>query len=212
MDMILDETLDYMMIGGALGFMLIFGVILLLKWRKYASGNGKDFYVSFMVLLSLYALLSQIWLPIALNFSCGLYFVTVTVAMLFVVRKRAVLEEIKVDDDDNWEKAELVSGLSEGVKGLTVDTEITKKDDANKPKIINKDNTAGTETKKDEDKDNDKAVPVQKKHKTVNNEYSMKMRIIRIVLLSAVPFAAVYGILMVMDMRIMDLIENLKYY
>ena len=80
--------------------LVVFGVLLVTKLKKYAAPkDGDDIYVSFMGFLTLYALCNLVWLPIALNFSCGLYFVTVTVAMLLVVRKRATLEPVPVNDD-----------------------------------------------------------------------------------------------------------------
>merc|ERR1712048_1103151 len=47
---------------------------------------------------------SQIWLPIALNFSMGLYFVSVTALMLFVTKRRAKLQNIDPNKETLIEK------------------------------------------------------------------------------------------------------------
>jgi len=74
-------------------FLAVMGLTVLLKlWSACKPDARKhDFYLSFVTLLNLYSMFSQIWLPIALNFSCGLYMVTLCVLMLFVVKKKAVL-------------------------------------------------------------------------------------------------------------------------
>eukprot|EP00484_Ammonia_sp_Unknown_P002544 CAMPEP_0197078430 /NCGR_PEP_ID=MMETSP1384-20130603/213119_1 /TAXON_ID=29189 /ORGANISM="Ammonia sp." /LENGTH=336 /DNA_ID=CAMNT_0042517297 /DNA_START=519 /DNA_END=1525 /DNA_ORIENTATION=- len=82
-------------------FLTFIGVAALIKmWhlcrnRGHIAMDTHDLYLSFMALLNIYSMFSQIWLPIALNFSCGLYFVIVCVAMLSVVKRRAVLEDVK---------------------------------------------------------------------------------------------------------------------
>jgi len=72
-----------------MGFVALLVCGFALLCSKAIKIPNVDFYVSFFVLLSLYAMLSQIWLPIALNFSIGLYFVTLTAIMLNVVKRKA---------------------------------------------------------------------------------------------------------------------------
>ena len=174
-DMVIVELSSFTLFSvTAVVFMVMIGLLLLSKLMKFAS-KSDDFYVSFLILLTMYALCSQIWLPIALNFSCGLYFVTITVSMLFVVRKRASLEDIGGN--------------------------VNEKEQSLLP----------AESKDEEDETKKSSPSVQIQQRVVLSPYGLKLRLIRMLLLAAIPVVTIYGILIVMDMDMWALVGNLKY-
>ena len=205
---VLDIDLYFSIIGAI--FMILIALAVLIKiWHLFNKEEINDnYYISFKTLLNIYAMFSQIWLPIALNFSAGLYFVIVTAAMLHIVRRKAKLEDIQqsqdVIDKDGSDKNNDTERENKDKDKVNNDTETDNKDDEDKDDEI-MDNANENERGKEEEK------KVVEKKRTLFIEYGMKFRLLRMMCLLAIPILAVYGIMFIMEIDLFTLMKNLKY-